>query len=154
MQRPTTLAASLAALAALAGCTSPSSGTLYSRNEARTAWRVSDGKVVDVKPVTIEGQKSWLGTAGGGYIGYELGRTVGSGHGRDLAGAVGSVVGATVGQVAEEHATRQDALQILVDIESRGEIVAIVQANDVSFEAGERVRVLRRGDGAARVSKL
>ena len=54
----------LTALAALAGCTSPSAGTLYSRNEARTAWRVSDGKVVDVKPVTIEGQKSWLGTAG------------------------------------------------------------------------------------------
>jgi outer membrane lipoprotein SlyB len=157
MQTPTALVVSLAAFAAfaaLAGCVSPSSGTMYSRDEARTAWRVSEGRVVDVKPVTIEGQKSWLGTAGGGFVGYELGRQVVDGSGRDLAGAVGSVVGAAVGQTAEERVTRQNAIQILVELESQGEVVAIVQASDVSFDPGERVRVLRRGDGAARVSKL
>jgi outer membrane lipoprotein SlyB len=144
----------LVALLALAGCASPSSGKVYSREEARTAWRVSEGQVVDVQPVQIEGQKSWLGTAGGGYIGYELGRTVGSGSGRDLAGAVGGVVGATVGQATEERVTRQDGLQIMVELDRQGETIAIVQANDVSFSPGERVRVLRRGDGAARVVKL
>ncbi|HEX9773081.1 MAG TPA: hypothetical protein VGA44_06415 [Steroidobacteraceae bacterium] len=137
----------------LAACTTPSSGTLYSRNEARTAWTVVEGRVSDIKPVQIEGNKSVLGTAGGGYVGYELGRTVGSGRGRDLAGAVGAVAGATAGQVVEERATRQDALQITVNLD-RGETIAIVQAADVAFTPGERVKILRRGDGAARVSKL
>jgi outer membrane lipoprotein SlyB len=149
-----TCATILVALTALTGCASPSSGKVYSREEARTAWRVTEGQVVDVQPVLIEGQKSWLGTAGGGYIGYELGRTVGSGSGRDLAGAVGGVVGATVGQATEERVTRQDGLQIVVELDRQGETIAIVQANDVSFSPGERVRVLRRGDGAARVTKL
>ena len=36
----------------------------------------------------------------------------------------------------------------------RGETIAIVQAADVAFAHGERVKVLRRGDGAARVAKL
>lgn len=154
MRLDTPRATVLMAVLMLGACASPSSGKVYSRAEARTAWRVSEGRVVDVQPVTIEGQKSWLGTAGGGYVGYELGRTVGTGTGRDLAGAVGGLVGATVGQATEERVTRQDGLQIVVELDRHGEAIAIVQANDVSFSPGERVRVLRRGDGAARVTKF
>jgi outer membrane lipoprotein SlyB len=143
----------LAALCMLSACTTPSSGRIYSRDEARTAWTVVEGRVSDIRPVQIEGNRSVLGTAGGGYVGYELGRTAGSGRGRDLAGAVGAVAGAAAGQVVEERVTRQDGLQITVDLD-RGETIAVVQAADVEFSPGERVKVLRRGDGAARVAKL
>ena len=146
-------ALALAALSLLSACTTPSSGKVFSRNEARTAWMVIEGRVSDIKPVKIEGDKSVLGTAGGGYVGYELGRTIASGRGRDLAGAVGAVAGAAAGQTVEERATRQDALQITIDLD-RGETIAVVQAADVAFAPGERVKVLRRGDGAARVAKL
>jgi len=87
-------ALALASLSLLCACATPSSGQVFSRNEARTAWTVVEGRVSDIKPVQIEGNKSVLGTAGGGYVGYELGRTMGSGQGRDLAGAVGAVAGA------------------------------------------------------------
>ena len=143
----------LATLTVISGCTTPSSGTVYSRNEARTAWSVVQGRVADIKPVQIEGNRSVLGTAGGGYVGYELGRRAVDGSGRDLAGAVGAVAGAVAGQAVEERATRQNGLQITVDLD-RGETIAVVQAADVAFEPGERVKVLRRGDGAARVAKL
>ena len=126
---------------------------MSSREDARTAWVVSEGRVVDVGAVTIEGERSVLGTAGGGYVGYEVGRSIGHGSGRDIAGAVGAVAGAAAGRAVEENVTRQDGLQITVRLDS-GETIAIVQAADVAFEAGERVRVLRRQDGAARVSKL
>ena len=109
----------LATLSLLCACATPSSGKVYSRNEARTAWSVVEGRVNDIKPVQIEGNKSVLGTAGGGYVGYELGRTMGSGRGRDLAGAVGAVAGAATGQVVEERAT-PNALQITIDLD-RGE---------------------------------
>jgi outer membrane lipoprotein SlyB len=153
MSRQITVVTALAFMSLVAACTTPSSGKVYSRSDARTAWSVTEGRVADVKPVQIEGERSVLGTAGGGYVGYELGRVAGDGRGRDLAGAVGAVAGAVAGQAAEEHITRQDAFQITVDLD-RGETVAIVQAADVSFAPGERVKVLRRGDGAARVSKL
>lgn len=146
-------ALALVILSLLCACATPSSGQIYSRNEARTAWTVVQGRVSDVKPVQIEGNKSVLGTAGGGYVGYELGRTLGSGQGRDLAGAVGAVAGAATGQVVEERVTRQNGLQITIDLD-RGESIAVVQAADVAFAPGERVKVLRRGDGAARVAKL
>jgi outer membrane lipoprotein SlyB len=153
MPRISRVAPPLAILALLSACTTPSSGRVYPRNEARTAWSVVEGRVSDIKPVQIEGNRSVLGTAGGGYVGYELGRVVGDGRGRDLAGAVGAVAGAAAGQAVEERATRQDALQITIDLD-RGETIAVVQAADVSFAPGERVKVLRRGDGAARVAKL
>jgi len=153
MSRRMTVVTALAFMSLLAACTTPSSGKVYSRTDARTAWSVTEGRVADVKPVQIEGERSFLGTAGGGYVGYELGRVVGDGRGRDLAGAVGAVAGAVAGQAAEERITRQDAFQITVDLD-RGETVAIVQAADVSFAPGERVKVRRRGDGAARDSKL
>jgi outer membrane lipoprotein SlyB len=143
----------LATLSLLCACATPSSGTIYSREEARTSWTVVEGRVSDIKPVQIEGNRSVLGTAGGGYVGYELGRTLGSGRGRDLAGAVGAVAGAATGQAVEERVTRQNGLQITIDLD-RGETIAVVQAADVPFEPGERVKVLRRGDGAARVAKL
>jgi outer membrane lipoprotein SlyB len=153
MSKTISRASVLAALALVCACTTPSSGTIYPRNEARTAWSVVEGRVSDVQPVQIEGNRSVLGTAGGGYVGYELGQTVGSGRGRDLAGAVGAVAGAVAGQAVEERTTRQNGLQITIDLD-RGETIAIVQAADVSFAEGERVKVLRRGDGAARVTKL
>ena len=105
----------LATLSLLCACATPSSGKVYSRNEARTAWSVVEGRVSDIKPVQIEGNKSVLGTAGGGYVGYELGRTMGSGEaGTSRARRRGR---AAAGQVVEERATRQNALQITIDLD-------------------------------------
>jgi outer membrane lipoprotein SlyB len=136
-----------------AACAAPSSGRYYSRQEARTAWTVTQGEVIDIAPVVIEGEKTWLGTAGGGFVGYELGRAVGGGQGSQIAGAVGAVVGGVSGQAIEENLTRQNGVQISVELD-KGETIAIVQADDVTFAEGERVKVLRRRDGAARVVKI
>lgn len=140
------------AICVLAGCAAPSSGKVYSREEARTAMTVSEGVVKDVQPITIEGQKTWMGGAGGGWVGYELGRTVGHGTGSDIAGAVGGVAGAVAGQAVEEMATRQKGLQITIRLDN-GETIAVAQSADVTFAPGERVKVLRGHNGSARVTK-
>ena len=106
-----------------------------------------------IDAVTIGGERGYLGSAGGGYIGYEVGRYVVDGSGRGVAGAVGAVAGAVAGDAIEERATRQDGLQITVDLEE-GATVAIVQAADQPFAVGERVKVLRSHGGAARVTKI
>ncbi len=142
----------LFALALSGGCATPSSGHVYSRHEARVAWDVRYGEVTAVDEAVIEGRRSPIGRIGGGWIGYEAGRTVGGGSGRAIAGAVGAVAGAVAGQAIEKRATREAAWQFTVLLEG-GRSIAVVQAQDESFAVGERVRVFMRRDGAARVAK-
>jgi outer membrane lipoprotein SlyB len=136
-----------------AGCASSASSKVYPRHQAQQAWRVEYGKVTGIDAVTIGGERGYLGSAGGGYIGYEVGRYVVDGSGRGVAGAVGAVAGAVAGDAIEERVTRQDGLQITVDLEE-GSTVAIVQAADQPFAVGERVKVLRGHGGVARVTKI
>jgi outer membrane lipoprotein SlyB len=135
------------------GCASSNSGNVYPRNQVRQAWTVEEGKVSGIKEVRIEGERTGLGRLGGGYVGYEVGHTVGSGRGNDVAGAVGAVAGAVAGGATEELVTRDQGLEITVDLD-KGSSIAVVQAADQQFQVGERVKILRRGDGAARVTKI
>ena len=133
----------------LAGCGNGLGGRTYSRSDARQAYKVSYGEVFDVHEVDIEGEYSQLGTLGGGLIGYSIGR---SGSGTRVTGAVGGVAGAVVGREVEKAATSLDGLEITVDMD-RGDTLVIVQANDVGFSPGEKVRILRGRGNEARVVK-
>ena len=146
------LATASAAALATGACSTPSSGRVYSKQDARVAWDVKHGEVVAADDAVIEGRRSALGRIGGGLVGYQAGRTVGGGTGRALAGAVGAVAGAVAGQAIEERATREQAWQFTVLLDG-GRTISVVQARDQSFAIGERVRVYLRRDGAARVAK-
>ena len=142
----------LIALSLLAACARGLGGRDYSRRDARQAYRVDYGEVLRVEPVTIEGEYTSLGTAGGGLVGYSLGRVIGDGSGSRVAGAVGGVAGAVVGREAEKAATTVGGLEITVDMDHGGALL-IVQSDDVAFEPGERVRVIRGRGDEARVLK-
>src|SRR5262245_56291832 len=151
--RITGFGAALLAVLQLCACAGSLSGQVYPRSQARQTWHVEEGKVTDVDEVLIEGQRTYAGHAGGGYIGYELGRLTTSGRGQGLAGAVGAVAGAAAGGAIEEHATREKGLQISVELD-QGATIAIVQAADQQFQVGQRVRVLRGPNGEARVQSI
>jgi len=154
MLRVTLVSTAMLVVVGATGCTLPSRGDVYSRNETRQAWDVRYGEVTDIDPVTIEGQRTSIGRIGGGYVGYETGRAIG-GHGTsgDVGGAVGAVAGAVAGEAVEEGVTRQAGLQISVRLDE-GRTIAVVQAADQPFSVGERVKIYSRGDGATRVAKL
>ncbi len=137
----------------LAGCANNLGGRSYDRSDARKAYKVSFGVVAAVDPVRIEGEAGSLGTAGGAAVGYSLGRLIGSGSASRVAGAVGGVAGAVAGREVEKAATAENGLEISVDMDSGGTLL-IVQSADVTFAAGERVRVLRGQGDEARVLKM
>lgn len=133
-----------------AGCAPSLSSNVYSRDEAKQVQVAHEGTVVMVRGVQIEGTHSGIGAIAGGILGYGIGSTIGGGTGQTLARAAGTVAGALAGGAAEEGATRQNGLEITVKLDN-GEVVSIVQAADVPFAKGDRVTVLRRPDGSARV---
>ncbi len=136
----------------LAGCVSSKSGEVYSRDEARQVMTVELGVVEFVKEVQVEGEKSGLGTAGGAIIGGVAGSTIGGGKGSTLAALGGAIIGGIAGNVAEEKITDFNGLEITVKLDS-GKAIATVQANDVMFAVGDRVRVLTTRSGTTRVEK-
>lgn len=147
---PMVALALLVAALTLSGCAA-SRGPVYPRGQAYSAWNVQNGRVVDIESATIEGRRSRLGRIGGGWIGYEVARTIGSGSGSRIAGAVGGVAGAVAGGKVEQAATRQDAYAITVELDG-GRTIQVVQPADQPFAVGEDVRVYTRRD-QARVGK-
>ncbi len=136
----------------LAGCVSSKSGEVYARDEARQVMTVELGVVEFVKEVQVEGAKSGLGTAGGAIIGGVAGGTIGGGRGSTLAALGGAVLGGIAGNIAEEKLTDFNGLEITVKLDG-GKAIAVVQANDVMFVVGDRVRVLTTRNGTTRVEK-
>ena len=147
------VAVCMLALAMLsAGCTHYS-GNTYSGSQVRSAQTVQYGTVVSVQPVTLEEDRpAVLGTVGGGVVGGVLGNMVGGGRGKTLATIAGAALGAAGGYAGEKALTKQNGLEITVELEN-GQQLSIVQAADQQFSPGERVRVLRGSDGSARVTR-
>lgn len=153
----TRIAALAVALAVLAGC-STTSPDVISRQDANRMSTVIDGTVLSVRGVTVEGSQSGVGAAAGGVVGGVAGSSIG-GHRESVIGSVlGAVAGAVVGNAVERSATREEALEIMVQLRN-GERRAIVQAKGseelrpgdpvIIVTTGGKVRVTRAPAGGA-----
>ncbi len=129
---------------------SPTSANTVSRSEAGRIQRFEEGVIIMVRDVTIEGESRGAGAVAGGVLGFMLGGAVGGGSGRGIARTAGAIGGAAAGSAIEKSATTVPALELTVELES-GEAVIIIQAADEHFDVGDKVRVVRRSDGGARV---
>jgi len=135
----------------LAGCASSMSSGAYSRDSARQMQTVYYGTVDSVRTVQIEGTKTPVGTGAGAVAGGILGNQVGGGSGRALATLGGALLGGVAGSAAEEGITRQPGYEIVVRLDN-GRTISVVQAADIAFSPGERVRVIEARDGTTRVT--
>lgn len=135
----------LSILLLVTACATSNSGSVYSRDDARKVQTIKTGVVESVRSVKLEGTKSPVGTVAGGAVGGIAGSSVGGGRGSAIATVIGAVAGAVAGSALEEVATRKDGLEITVKLDGGG-LVAIVQEADEEFKAGEKVRLIERGD--------
>jgi outer membrane lipoprotein SlyB len=140
----------LALAAALGGCASRESASVYERHEAGREQTVRFGTVDSVREVTIRGSQTAAGPIAGGVVGGIAGSGVGQGRGAAVGTVLGGVAGGVAGGAIEEGATRKNGLEITVRLDS-GELRAIVQEADEVFKPGERVRLLSSG-GVTRVT--
>ncbi len=146
--------AALLLVGLLSGCVVVQPGKTYSRFDTQVPWTIDEARVLEVAEASIEGTSSELGAFGGGLLGGALGQTVGDGTGSSVATAIGIVAGALAGLSVEKAVTTKKAWEITLAIENSKETLLVVQQAELLFEAGEKVRLYRRADGAARVAKL
>ncbi|HEV7915081.1 MAG TPA: glycine zipper 2TM domain-containing protein [Albitalea sp.] len=144
---------SLAALAvvALAAC-STTSPDVIQKGDAQRLSQVQDATVLSVRPVVVEGSQSGVGAAAGGIAGGVAGSTVGGHREGAVVGVLGAVAGAVVGNAVERMGTREQAVEILVQLRN-GERRAIVQAKgNETLVPGDAVILVSTG-GKTRVSR-
>ena len=139
------------ALAALTAC-STTSPDVISRNDAQRLSQVQDGTVLSVRPVTVEGSQSGIGGVAGGITGVVAGSSVGGRREGAVVGVLGAVAGGVIGNLVERSATREEAVEILVQLKT-GERRAIVQAKgSETLNPGEAVIIVTTG-GKVRVTR-
>ena len=141
----------LAIAATLAAC-STTSPDVISRNDAQRMSTVLDGVVLSVRPVTVEGNQSGAGAVAGGVVGGIAGSSVGGRRESAVVGVLAAVAGSVMGNVIERNATREEALEIMVQLKS-GERRSVVQAKgSESLNAGDAVILVTTG-GKVRVTR-
>jgi outer membrane lipoprotein SlyB len=139
------------AVAALAACTTASPDVVRPY-EAQRMSQVYDATVLSVRPVTVEGSQSGVGTVAGAVAGGVAGSSIGGYRDSAVGGVLGAVVGGVIGNAVERNATRENAVEILVQLRN-GERRAIVQANgNEGWAVGEPVVLVTTG-GRTRVAR-
>jgi outer membrane lipoprotein SlyB len=143
------LTLSLAAVLAACSTTSPD---VIQRGDAQRLSSVQDATVLSVRNVVVEGNQSGTGAATGAVLGGVAGSTRSSGREQAAISVIGAVAGAVVGHAVERSATREDAVEILLQMKN-GERRAIVQAKaGESFNPGDPVILVTTG-GKTRVTR-
>ena len=114
------LSASVTVLLALAlGACASSSPDLIERGDAQRMSQIQDGTVLTVRPVVVDGSQSGVGATVGGVVGA-IGGYSGSGVSREaqVLGVLAGVAGAAAGNAIERMSTKEEALEILVQLKS------------------------------------
>ncbi|MCP5271849.1 MAG: hypothetical protein H6932_11530 [Burkholderiaceae bacterium] len=138
-------------VAALAACTTTSPDVVQ-RGDAQRLSTVTDATVLSVRSVTVDGTQSGIGATAGGVVGGIAGASRGNSRESVALGVIGAVVGGVIGNAVERSSTREDALEILVQLKN-GERRAIVQAKgDENLQPGDPVILVSTG-GKVRVTK-
>ena len=136
---------------ALAACTTTSPDVIQ-RGDAQRLSTVTDATVLSVRPVTVDGTQSGVGATAGGVVGGIAGASRGNSRESVALGVIGAVVGGVIGNAVERSSTREDAVEILVQMKN-GERRAIVQAKGTEdLQPGDAVLLVSTG-GKVRVTK-
>jgi len=145
------LPATLAAVLTLSACAT-SNPDVVSRNDAQRLSTVLDAVVLNTRPVVVDGSQSGVGATAGGVIGGVAGAGVGGSRESMIVGVLGAVVGGVIGNAVERNTTREEALEILVQLRN-GDRRAVVQARAAeNFAPGDAVILITSG-GRVRVTK-
>ena len=137
------------AAASLAACTTTNPDVVQ-KGDAQRLSQVQDATILSVRPVVVDGNQTGVGAVTGGVVGGISGASVGGRREGAIVGVLVAVVGSVIGNAIERAATREDAVELLLQMKN-GERRTLVQAKGGElFAAGEPVILITTG-GKTRV---
>lgn len=141
----------VAATLVLTAC-STTSPDVVQRGDAQRLSQVQDATVLSARPVVVDGSQSGVGGVTGGVTGAIAGSSVGGRREGAVVGVLGAVAGVMIGNAIERQATREDALEIIVQLRN-GERRSVIQARGAeTFNSGDPVILITTG-GKTRVTR-
>ena len=144
MFRQLVLVASIATLGTLAACQT-ANPDVVSRYDPQRMSSVQDATVLSIRPVTLQGTNSGVGTVGGAVIGGIAGSNVGGPRTGGIVGIVGAIAGGLIGNAVERDATQQQAVEILVQLKNGDRRSVIQGVGSETFAAGDPVIMITTG---------
>jgi outer membrane lipoprotein SlyB len=144
MFRPLVLVASIATLGALAACQTANPDAV-SRYDVQRMSSVQDATVLWMRPVTLQGRDTGVGTVGGAVIGGIAGSNVGGPRTGGIVGIVGAIAGGLIGNAVERDATQQQAVEILLQLKNGDRRSVIQGVGSEAFATGDPVIVVTTG---------
>src|SRR5438067_13657915 len=97
-------AAAVVAVLGVAGCATPTGPAYYYRGEALRTQSVEMGVVESIRPVTLGGPDTGVGTVGGAALGGLAGSAAGHGAGQAAAIIGGAILGGGIGNAVDRDA--------------------------------------------------
>ena len=144
MFRQLVLVASIATLGSLAACQT-ANPDVVSRYDAQRMSSVQDATVLSIRPVTLQGSDTGVGTVGGAVIGGIAGSNVGGPRTGGIVGIVGAIAGGLIGNAVERDATQQQAVEILVQLKNGDRRSVIQGVGSETFAVGDPVIMITTG---------
>jgi outer membrane lipoprotein SlyB len=144
MFRQLVLVASITALGALAACQTAHPDAV-SRSDVQRMSSVQDATVLSIRPVTLQGGDTGVGTVGGAVIGGIAGSNVGGPRTSGIVGILGAITGGLIGNAVERDATQQQAIEILVQLKNGDRRAVIQGVGSETFAAGDPVILITTG---------
>ena len=151
MFRQLVLVASIAALGTLGACQT-ANPDVVSRYDAQRMSSVQDATVLSIRPVTLQGRDTGVGTVGGAVIGGIAGSNVGGPRTGGIVGIVGAIAGGLIGNAVERDATQQQAIEIRVQLKNGDRRAVIQGVGSETFNPGDPVIMITTG-GRVRVMR-
>ena len=131
----------LAAVALVGGCAANISPNAYSVSSVGQVNRSVAAKIISVRDVDVSGTTG-TGATVGVAAGATAGSAIGGGTRANILGAIGgAVIGGLAGAAIEGNATKQTAVEYVVQT-SNGNLMTIVQGVEPRFAEGDSVLVL------------
>ena len=141
----------LTLVASLAAC-STTSPDVIKPGDAQRLSTVMDATILSIRPVVVEGSQSGVGATAGGVVGGVAGSSVGGRRESVAVGVIGAVVGGVIGNAVERMGTREEAVEILLQLRN-GERRSVVQARgSENLAPGDAVILVNTG-GKVRVTR-
>ncbi len=136
----------IAAFVVSLGACATSNPDMIRRGDAQQMSQVQDAVILSIRAVTVDGAQSGAGAAAGGVVGALAGSSVGGRRDGQVAGILGAVAGAMIGNAVERSGTKEEALELLLQLRN-GERRMIVQGKGSEIlNVGDAVILITSGN--------